>query len=270
MSPRWSSSNVEILLARGLVRFLRFHYFCGVGAGMKLKVIACKVLFREICLYAAQSRHVVDLAFLPQGLHNEPDDLRTRVQEQIRAAEEEDSYDAILLGYALCSNGVVGLKAKRTPLVIPRGHDCITILLGSKEWYRSYFDSHRGIYWYSAGWIERNRQPSQERYEEMLARYREKYGEENAQYLMEMEQGWYKEYAWATYIDWGFPESERYRQYTKECAQYLGWNYDEVVGDQHLVRDMLNGNWDKDSVFLVVPPGHQVSATYDGGIIRYE
>ena len=60
-------------------------------------------------------------------------------------------YDAILIGYALCSNGVVGLTSRRIPLVIPRGHDCITLLLGSKELYRDYFDSHRGIYWYSSG-----------------------------------------------------------------------------------------------------------------------
>ena len=37
------------------------------------------------------------------------------------------------------------------------------------------------------------------RYELQLAEYTEKYGEDNAQYLMEVEQTWMKEYSWATY-----------------------------------------------------------------------
>jgi hypothetical protein len=84
---------------------------------------------------------------------------------------------------------VVGLTSRRLPLVIPRGHDCVTLLIGSKERYREYFDTHRGIYWYSSGWIERTLQPGRERYELTRRHYMETYGEDNAEFLMEMEQG---------------------------------------------------------------------------------
>ena len=104
---------------------------------MRLQFIVCKVLQREAYLCAARSANVVDVVLMPQGLHNEPDELRRRVQEELnRITDVQDRpYDASLLGYGLCSNGIVGIEAK-IPTVVPRGHDCITLLLGSKERYR--------------------------------------------------------------------------------------------------------------------------------------
>ena len=248
---------------------------------MRLACIYCDVLFRECCLAASRSHATVDLIQLPQGLHNCPADLRARVQYEIDRLEKGPEvvhapnttalpaphYDAILLGYALCSNGVVGLSSQRLPLVIPRGHDCITLLLGSKEKYRAYFDSHHGIYWYSAGWIERTLQPGRERYERTLQHYRELYGDDNAEYLMEMEQNWYKEYQWATFINWDLPSAERDRQFTRECADYLGWQYDELQGDPRLLLDFLDGAWD-DQRFQIVQPGECIEPSYDSLIVK--
>lgn len=236
---------------------------------MRFRFIGCEVLAREFYLLAAQVDAAIDPVLLPIGLHNEPAGLRARLQQEIDRAEEDAgySYDAILLGYALCSNGSMGLNARRAPLVIPRGHDCITLILGSKETYREYFDAHRGIYWYSAGWIERSVQPGRERWELTYSAYAEKYGEDNADYLMEMEQSWFKEYQWATYINWDLPSAAHDRVFTRECAEFLGWNFDEVQGDQRLLRDFLRGQWD-DQRFLVVQPGRYIEPSYDASILR--
>lgn len=249
---------------------------------MRYAVICCEVLFREFCLLSAQSEAIIDFYLMPQGLHNIPADLRTRVQQQIDALEEGPEYvrahnndavpttaryDAILLGYALCSNGVVGLTSQHAPLVIPRGHDCITLLLGSKQIYQDYFDSHRGIYWYSSGWIERTLQPGRQRVETTRAYYVDQYGEDNADYLMEMEQNWYKEYNWATYINWHLSTEEGDRKYTRECAEFLGWNYDEIEGDPKLLEDFLNGRWDEER-FLVVQPGECIEPSHDPSILK--
>ena len=69
-------------------------------------------------------------------------------REVQRLIDESDngSYDAILLGYGLCGNGTRGLKTARTPLVMMRGHDCISFLLGSGERFREINDSIPGIY----------------------------------------------------------------------------------------------------------------------------
>jgi hypothetical protein len=226
---------------------------------------------REAYFCAARSKNVVDVVLMEQGLHDEPDKLRSEVQKALDNTCDIQGrpYDASLLGYGLCSNGIVGLSAK-IPIVIPRGHDCITLLLGSKDKYQEYFDSHRGVYWYSPGWIESGKQPSKERYEKMLKEYKEKYGDDNAQYLMEVEQNWIKEYNWATYIDWGLIDSNEYRNYTKRCAEFLHWNYDELKGSPVLMQKLVDGQWD-DGEFLVIKPGQKIGEDLtNDGIIKAE
>jgi len=238
---------------------------------MRFQFIACKVMQKEAYLCAARSRNSVDVVLMEQGLHNEPDKLRGQVQEALGHVCDIQGrpYDASLLGYGLCCNGIVGLSA-RIPIVVPRGHDCITLLLGSREKYQDYFNSHRGVYWYSAGWIETGTQPSKERCEQTRKAYTEKYGKDNAEYLMQAEQSWIKEYEWATYVDWGLANSEDDKEYTKRCAKILGWKYDELKGDPALMQKLVDGDWG-DAEFLVVQPGQKISEDLTNeGIIRAE
>lgn len=236
---------------------------------MRFQFIVCKVMQKEAYLCAARSKNIVDIVLMEQGLHNEPDKLRTKVQKALDRTDDIQgrSYDASLLGYGLCSNGIVGLSAK-IPIVVPRGHDCITLLLGSKDKYKQYFDSHRGVYWYTPGWIDTNSQPGKERYDRVLKEYRERYGDDNAQYLMEMEQTWMKEYNWATYIDWGLANSQDEKDYTRRCAKFLGWNYDELNGDPSLMQRFVDGNWNENE-FLTVRPGQKITEDLtNDGIIK--
>ena len=244
---------------------------------LKLKVLACDVLRREISYLSSLSPCYVDAVFLPQGLHEFPDKLRIMLDEEIEKANQETvlrrdggAYDFIILAYGLCDNSVAGLKSSAIPLIVPRAHDCITLLLGSKERYSALFSETPGIYWYSRGWIERSLQPGKERYEQSYQSYVERFGEDNAEYLMETEQGWFKSYKCAFFIDWeclGNPEP--YRAYTKECAEYLKWNYREIKGSPSLLEKALRGEFDQDEV-LIVPPGKTIRPSYDEGIIKYE
>ncbi len=239
------------------------------GNPKRLQMIVCKVLQREAYFCAARSPNVVDIVLMEQGLHDEPDRLRREVQEALERTHDIQGrpYDASLLGYGLCSNGVVGLGAE-IPIIVPRGHDCITLLLGSKDRYQEYFDSHRGIYWYSPGWIESGKQPSQQRHETLLREYTEKYGQDNAEYLMEVEQTWAKEYQWATFVDWGLVDGESYKAFTRQCAVFLGWNYDKLTGDPGLMQRFVDGAWN-DEEFLIVEPGRQIAEDVTNrGIIK--
>jgi hypothetical protein len=244
---------------------------------LKLKVIACDVLRREISYLASKSPCYVDVSFLPQGLHSTPDKLKAILGEEIEKANDELSfrhfrektyYDYIVLGYGLCDNSIVGLSSYGIPLVIPRAHDCITLLLGSKERYSELFGKCPGTYWYSRGWIECTLQPGEERYTRIRESYREKYGEENADYLMEMEQSWFKSYERAFFIDWQeLGNSEYYRAYTKKCAEYLKWKYEEEKGNMLLMEKMISGIFNEDEV-QIVPPGMLAAPSFDENIIK--
>ena len=87
---------------------------------------------------------------------------------------------------------------------------------------------------------------------------------------MEVEQSWIKQYEWATYIDWDFANSDEYRDYTKRCAEFLDWNYDEIKGDPALMQKLVDGHWDEGE-FLVVKPGRKIKENLtDKGIVKAE
>jgi len=229
---------------------------------VRLKVIACEVLFRELCLCASRARAVLDLQFLRRGLHDNPDLLRERVQAAIDETDESVC-DGVVLGYGLCSNGVAGLCARGIPLVVPRAHDCIALLLGSKEEYARRFDDQPGTYYYSGGWVERGadrvpRRPEDgagldASFDELVA----KYGRDNAEYLREIQSNWIHHYSQAAYIETHLGTVEDYRAYTQDIARKRGWSYDEVEGSLALLQAMVDGEWEE-SRFLVVPPGYEV------------
>jgi len=245
---------------------------------MKLKVIACRVMWRELSYFAALSPHDIDFQFLPWGLHGTPELLRLELQKAVDDAAVwknnpdrgsvvvKCAPDAIVLGYGLCSNGTVGIHSRDVKIVLPRAHDCITCFLGSKERYKEYFDSHPGTYWYTPGWIENHLAPGRCRYETELARYTEKYGEDNANYLMEMEQSWFREYRNAAYIDVGLGNCDANSQFTRQCAEWLGWKYDHVEGNPRILKALVSGDWNKDD-FLVVQPGQQIMPAYDDKVV---
>lgn len=239
----------------------------------RFKVIACEILFREVCHCAAQSRQRVDPTFLPKGLHDiGAGPMSTRLQQAIDAVDAS-AYDAILLAYGLCNNGVCGLRAP-LPLVIPRAHDCITLLLGSRARYQDYFTCHPGTYYQSTGWIERadapNSQPNSVtaqlgiscNYQDYVA----KYGEDNARYLMDMLGDWLKHYNRLAYIDTGFGDFEAYQAATRREAQERGWDYELLHGSTVLLQRLLDGDWDP-ADFLIAPPHTPIQAAYDDAIM---
>ncbi|MDO4559293.1 MAG: DUF1638 domain-containing protein, partial [Planctomycetia bacterium] len=158
---------------------------------MRLKMIACEILYRECCAAVARSPWRVDLTFLPKGLHDiGHEKMSARLRETL-AEVDESEYDAILLGYALCNNGVVGLSARTIPLVLPRAHDCVTLFLGGRRRYDDIFRNCPGYYFLTSGWLERGETLSQDSFAARNGigatreQLREKYGEENAAFLYE-------------------------------------------------------------------------------------
>jgi hypothetical protein len=89
--------------------------------------------------------------------------------------------------------------------------------------------------------------------------YSEKYGEDNARFLMKRMEDWVQNYSNLTYVDLEFGDMSAFKRYARECAEWLDWKYEEIRGDSKLVRQFVSGDW-PDSEFLIVPPGHTVFA----------
>ena len=233
---------------------------------MRFCVIACHVLWREISRIGAESPHVIHPHFLQFGLHHTPNLLRAELQRLIDEHDTEE-FDAILLGYGLCGNGTLGLSSSSTRLVMMRGHDCITFLLGSRERYMRCFDEHPGTYWYSPGWIDNDAVPGAEQDEKLRREYADVYGPEKAEMLVRAYRKGLENYRDAKLIDQGLFPMERYEEYTKRNAGYTGLRYDTMEGSPKLIEDFLGGNWDWDR-FLVVEPGNKIEAAADERIVE--
>jgi hypothetical protein len=214
---------------------------------------------------------------LERGLHNTPAVLRGRLQGQIDTAASQ-GYDAIVLAYGLCGQATAGLVARGVPLVIPRAHDCITLFLGSRARYNEQFLSQPGTYWYTLDYLERRQDSSASLalglgsdtdlravYEE----YVQKYGKDNADYLMEVMGAWQSHYQRAAYIDLGIGDGSLVETQAQAEASRRGWAFERMVGDLVLIRRLIQGDWGDGETgdFLILQPGQALSMTYDDNII---
>jgi hypothetical protein len=244
------------------------------GGTFRFKLFACEILFREVCSLAAASKNRIDLEFLPKGLHDIGRvGMSSRLTEKINTVDETEN-DAVLLAYALCSGGIVGLSARNIPIVVPRAHDCITLFLGDRQRYHDYFFANSGTYFKTTGWIERGADLGQgvsDQISEKLGlgmsfeKMVERYGEENAKYLRDQlfEMRFYTKLA---FIKTGVEPDESFEQQTIDLAKEHGWEFEKLQGDLTLLRRLMDGQWNDD--FLVVPPGHRIEFSYDDNIVK--
>jgi hypothetical protein len=243
---------------------------------MRLKLICCQVMTREIGQVLARTPHEIELETLTMGLHDLGAAMRPHLQERIDAADGE-GFDAILLGYALCGKGTEGLRAGKTPLVLPRAHDCIGLLMGSRHRYLRYFETHPGVYYRSPGWIEfqtpgqtlepasptGNKLGERRTLEELIAQY----GEENGAYLFEQFGAFRNHYSGLTYISTGVDGEEEFRGLARTEAEKQKWAFEEFPGSLTLLERLVNGDWSAED-FLIVPAGAAIQATLGDGIVK--
>lgn len=247
---------------------------------MYLKLIACKVLQREIASLIYNCPHTIDVTMMSQWYHETPVILKNMLQEEIDRIDahtdphtnnlEQRELDAILLGYGLCSNAIVGLKSSRYKIVVPRAHDCATLVMGSKERYQEYFDSCKGSYFYTRGWLELGSalESEEEKLERKREEYMEKYDDEDTvEYLLGVDREMLKNYSCITYVEWPKLAEAEAEARVREVAAQRGWTFNRMTGDPGLLYDFLNGNWDPER-FLVLEPGEELSPSYDHEVMR--
>jgi hypothetical protein len=236
-------------------------------------ILSCEALARSIYAAAATSPHSVTVRLIKQGLHNSPKALNELLQRQIDEIQDTQ-YDAILLAFGLCGKATHGIKTMRLPLVIPRAHDCITLYLGSRKRYQEEFNAHPGTYWYSLDYMERNGADSmvalgatsQVTLNAAYEEYVQKYGKENADYLMEVMGSWQTHYTRAAYIHMEHRQDDIYEQLAIEAASRNNWNFERIQGDHRLLNQLVHGEWPEQD-FLILQPRNAIVQSWDPELI---
>jgi hypothetical protein len=214
-------------------------------AGAKKKIIGCAAVVEEMLPLLPS-----DLAYeiLDFGLHLRPSNLKSALQKAIDASAQD--VDTIILGYGLCSNGAVGLKApKTTTLVIPRVHDCIALFLGSHEAYKQQLKAEAGTFFLAKGFIEVGDTPLDE-----YKRTVERYGKERADRVMRTMFGHYTR---VLFINTGHQDLGKCREHSRQMAQQFGLRYEETKGSRVFLEKLIRGPWGKD--FILVEPDETVT-----------
>jgi hypothetical protein len=186
----------------------------------------------------------MEVLSLESGLHLHPEKLRDSLQAMVDDITADT--DTIILGFGLCSMGVLGLKASQSTLVIPCVDDCIALFLGSRRAYLKALSQEPGTYFLSKGWIDAGITLVDE-----LRSMEERYGKRRAELVMSRMLQHYRRLA---FIDMGYKDQERYRQFSQEAARKLNLAYQESSGTPELLRKICSGPWDDE--FVVAPPGH--------------
>jgi hypothetical protein len=241
----------------------------------RYKLLACEIIYRELCILAGESEHQVDVCFLEKALHDAGKGNMCRLIQNAINEVKPGTYDAIILGYARCNDGVEGLQAPDIPLVIPRAHDCITFFFGSDQAYQEFFTKHPGTYFRSTGWTERGDYDMDTQTGSVMAKlgldrtyeeYVAQYGKENAEFIISSMGHWQQHYEQIAYMDMGLPQDELYARLAREEAIQRKLKFCRIKGDWSLLRNLVNGPWDEKH-FLVVPPRGKVISDNDGHIL---
>lgn len=211
-------------------------------------LVACRVMEPELEELRRERCHA-EVLYLEQSLHRTPQKMAERVQALIDQAAGRAQQ--IVLGYGLCSNGIVGVKARQQGLIVPRCHDCISFFLGSPQAYRKDFDAHPGTYYLTPGWLAERKDPLG-----LIAEYEPRYGRETAEWVVREE---LKNYTRIVFINSGIGDVQALRQRARDNADFLNMRYEEITGDcLPYFKKLFDGPYSEDE-FIRIPPEAEIT-----------
>lgn len=211
---------------------------------MTVKIIACEVIREE--LLRIKPKEPVEYEFISMGLHLNPKKLKSELQQII---DRSLGYDKIILSFGLCGGATKDLTAADSLLIIPRVHDCIPMLLGSKERHEQFSREERGTFYLSCGWMITEKNILSEH-----KRIVEKYGEKKALHILTQ---MYDSYRRVLFIDTGCCQKEDRLRESQQIAELLALRHETTQGDSAYLYKLVNGPWNQDE-FIQIPPYEKV------------
>jgi len=208
-------------------------------------LLACRTIEGEVLKVAGDLGFAGGVRWVESGLHNRPEVLRSRLQEEL---DRIDGADVVLLAFGYCGNAVVGLTARGFRLVFPRADDCITLLLGSCA-RRQEISAEVGTYFLTKGWLEHETNL----WAEHQASVR-RWGAERAERLRARMLAHYGRLA---VVETGAYDLPAFVERTRPIAAALKLEHAVVPGSLRLLAKLLTGPWDGD--FMTFAPGETVT-----------
>ena len=210
--------------------------------------IACGSLCHELDSLLAQKQGPV-ITYLDTDLHRTPTRVPAILQVEIDRLTPQ--YPTIILGYGLCSNSVVGIRAAHSTLIIPRVHDCLDLFLGFVGRGKSRLGLGTTHFYLTPGTILNRKDPlSIMEYE-----YMPKMGEKMSSWGMKEE---LKAYTHFALITTDRQDMDEIRRQARRNAEYFNKALFEVKSDLEFFKLTLFGPHDPDH-FLHIPPGQAVT-----------
>lgn len=207
-------------------------------------VIACRVMKTELDALLAEDAPI-EVRYLDQNLHRSPEKMPGLIQAEIEAVADYAGH--IVLGYGLCSNGIVGVRAVNQPVCVPRVHDCVALMLGSRKAYQQAFARRAGTYYLTSGWVAEEKDPLGM----MENEYVPKLGRETAEWGIREE---LRHYTHIVLINTYGGDIESLRKRAKANAEFLDKTYDEIPGSSAYFQKILFGPYDWPD-FVCIQPG---------------
>ena len=164
---------------------------------------------------------------------------------------QEHAPQKIILGYGLCSNGIVGVKSRQHTLVIPRVHDCLDLFLGFVGKGVSRGNGSTRDYYLTPGTLLNQKDP----YSIMTLEYTPKMGEKMAQWGMKEE---LKHYTRFILITTPRSDMDEIRHKALQNTEFFGMELIEKYSNMTFLSQILYGPHNSKN-FLRLPPGDVIA-----------
>ncbi len=211
-------------------------------------LLACEMLRKELNYLMEKEPFEGQVVWMEKGLHEYPDRLREALRREIAGWDGKADY--IVLVYGLCGNGVIGLKAERSRLVIPLFDDCIRCLL-SREAGAAIPVDQKALY-YTDEWMDSSVSMLMDN-----SSYVEIYGEKKA---MKIFKAMLKNYERAIFLDTGLYDVDCAASRIRETCGKIGLEITRTPADLRVYENMLRGRWERE--FIVTVPGETVTEAH--------
>lgn len=218
---------------------------------MKEVLIACSMMQAEIEAALKTTGSQAKVLWLEKQLHNNPEVLRSTLQETMDTAEGEYRPERILLGFGFCGNAMQGLRAGNYQLILPRIDDCITLYIGSRQ-RKARLEGGVGTIFLTRDWTGTDNDLTS-----MRQKLIDDYGQEEGLELFEMMYGHYGRFG---VLDTGCYDVAPVVEKSRAMAKELGFEHRVYSASNHYLCRLLTGPWDG-KAFVVKGPGETILGT---------